>query len=124
MEVRTPSLEELESLRDRVGDGPVVLVNLIKFHEPDGLTRFGDYARLTAPLLEKAGTEVVYSGQAGPSLSGVDWDMVGLVRFPSISAFVEVIGSPLYQSEAGPLRKEAVERTIWLVTHPHSGQGK
>ena len=121
MEVRTPNLEELESLRDEVGDGPVVLVNLIKFREPDGLERFGDYARLTAPLLEKAGTEVVYSGKAGPSLSGVEWDMVGLVRFPSIDAFVEMIGSPLYQAEAGPLRKKAVERTIWLVTHPHPG---
>ena len=122
MEVRTPSLEELESLRNRVGDGPVVVVNLIKFREPDGLARFGDYARLTAPLLEKAGAEVVYSGQAGPSLSGVDWDMVGLVRFPSIAAFVEMVGSPLYQNEAGPLREEAMELAIWLVTHPHSGQ--
>lgn len=109
MEVCTPNLEELALLREQVGDGPVVLVNLIKFREPDGLARFGDYARLTAPLLEEAGTEVVYSGQAGPSLSGVDWDMVGLVRFPSIDAFVEVIGSPLYQSDAGPLRIEAVE---------------
>lgn len=120
MEVRTPSPEELAALREQVGDGAVVLVNLIKFREPDGLNRFADYSRLTAPLLQRAGTEVVYSGQAGPSLSGVDWDMVGLVRFPSIDAFVEMIGSPVYQDEAGPLREEAIERTIWLVTHPHS----
>ena len=69
MNVRTPSPEELGSLRAVVGDGPVVLVNLIKFREPNGLERFGDYARLTAPMLSAAGTEVVYSGQAGPSLT-------------------------------------------------------
>jgi uncharacterized protein (DUF1330 family) len=120
MEVRTPDPDELESLRSDVGGGPVVLVNLIKFREPNGMARFGDYARLTAPMLANAGTEVVYSGQAGPSLSGVDWDMVGLVRFPSIDAFVDMIGSPTYQTEAGPLREEAIERTIWLVTHPHA----
>jgi len=121
MEVRTPDLDELNALRNEVGDGPVVLVNLIKFRGPEGMTRFGDYARLTAPLMAAAGTEVVYSGQAGPSLSGMDWDMVGLVKFPSIDAFIEMIGSPTYQSEAGPIRKEAIERTIWLVTLPHIG---
>jgi len=119
LQVRTPDLEELESLRTEVGDGPVVLVNLIKFREPNGIARFGDYAKLTAPLLTKAGVEVVYSGQAGPSLSGVDWDMVGLVKFPSIDAFIDMIGSSTYQNEAGAIREEAIERTIWLVTQPH-----
>ena len=118
MDVVTPTLEELASLRKQVADGPVVMVNLIKFREPDGLARFGDYSRPTAPLLEKAGTEIVYAAQAGPSLSGVDWDLVALVKFPNIDAFIEMIGSPLYQNEAGPLRKEALERTVWLVTQP------
>ena len=118
VDVVTPTLEELASLRKEVSDGPVVMVNLIKFREPDGLARFGDYSRLTAPLLEKAGTEIVYAAQAGPSLSGVDWDLVALVKFPNIDAFIEMIGSPLYQNEAGPLRKEALERTVWLVTQP------
>lgn len=120
MKVRTPDLEELETLRRQVDDGPVVLVNLIKFRGVDGMARFGDYAKLTAPLMVAAGSEVVYSGQAGPSLSGVDWDMVGIVKFPSIDAFCEMIGSPVYQSEAGPIREEAIERTIWLVSHPHA----
>jgi uncharacterized protein (DUF1330 family) len=119
MEVRTPSPAELDALRDEISAGPVVLVNLIKFRGADGMKRFGDYARLTAPMMEQAKTEVVYSGQAGPSLSGVDWDLVGLVRFPSIDAFVEMIGSSTYQNEAGPIREEAIERTVWLVTRPH-----
>ena len=119
MEVLTPTPAELAALRDEMGPGPVVMVNLIKFKEPGGAARFGEYAQLTAPLLRAAGTEVVYSGSAGPSLSGVEWDLVGLVRFPSLDAFCEMIGSDVYQSEAGPLRKAALERTIWLPTREH-----
>lgn len=119
MDVRTPSLAELDDLQREMGPGPVVMVNLIKFKLPDGAQIFGEYARLTAPLMAEAQTEVVYSGPAGPSLSGLDWDMVALIRFPSIDAFCEMMGSDVYQNEAGPLRKAAIERTIWLPSRPH-----
>jgi hypothetical protein len=39
------------------------------------------------------------------------------VRTPSIEAFVERIGSPLYEDKRAP-REEALERAHWLVTQP------
>ena len=34
----TPSVEEVEALRDQVGDGPVIILNLLKYREPGGRT--------------------------------------------------------------------------------------
>ena len=31
-----PSAEEVEALRDQVGDGPVIILNLLKYREPGG----------------------------------------------------------------------------------------
>lgn len=118
MLVSTPTPAELDALRDEIGDDPVVMVNLIKYAEPDGAARMGDYGEVTGPLMAEAGAEVVYAGEAGPSLSGVDWDLVALIRFPSVSAFVAMIGCDIYQNEAGPIREEALERTVWLVSRP------
>jgi hypothetical protein len=38
----TPSLEQVEALRDEVGPGPVVMLNLLKWKSPDGEARFAD----------------------------------------------------------------------------------
>ncbi len=118
MEVRTPTPAELAARRDQVGPGPVVLVNLIRFREPGGATRFDDYTALSAPLMAAAGATVEFLAAGGPDLSGDGWDFVAHIRFPSIDACIEMIGSAIYQNDAGRIREEALERTIWMVTQP------
>jgi uncharacterized protein (DUF1330 family) len=114
----TPTTEEVEALRNQVGPGPVVMLNLLKFREPGGREAFGAYGAMTGPLIARQGGEVMYVGEVGPSLVGEDWDTLILVRFPSIEAFIGLAGDAEYQERAPALRDAALERTTWTVTRP------
>ena len=114
----TPSAEKMHALRDQVGPGPVVMVNLLKFREPGGREAFGEYGAVSGPLIQRQGGEVLYIGEAGPSLSGEVWDTVVLVRFPDIDAFIGLAADPDYQEKAPGLRDRALERTLWMVSQP------
>lgn len=115
----TPTTGEVEALREQVGPGPVVMVNLLKFRQPEGLAAFGRYGQITAPLIQRQQGEVLYAGRAGPVIAGrEDWDLVILVRFPDIEAFIGLAADPVYQSDARAERELALERTIWMVSQP------
>lgn len=116
----TPNAEEVAALRSQVGDGPVVLLNLLKFNEPGGREAFATYSALSGPLLSREAGEVFYLAEAGPTVAGEDWDSVVMIRFPSIDAFLRVAGDPEYQEKAPALRRAALERTLWMVTQPPS----
>ena len=113
------STDEVLALREQVAPGPVVMVNLLKFKQPDGLAAFGRYGQITGPLIQRQKGEVLYAGRAGPVIAGrEDWDMVILVRFPDIEAFIGLAADPVYQSDARAERELALERTIWMVSQP------
>lgn len=114
----TPSAAEVEALRQQVGDGPVIILNLLKYREPGGREAFGSYAALSGPLLARQGGEIFYIAEAGPTIAGEDWDSVAMIRFPSIDAFIGLAGDPEYLAKAPALREAALERTLWMVTQP------
>lgn len=115
----TPDLAACEAIRDAAGPGPVVLLNLLRFREPDGRARFAEYSAISGPLVQKVGGELVYMGEAGPIVAGAQaWDSVILIRFESIERFLDLLTDATYQSEGRRLREAALERTLWMVTHP------
>lgn len=117
----TPDSERVELLRDQVPHGPVVMLNLLKFREPDGRKRMEDYSALTGPLIARQGGELFYMGAVGPVLAGESdepWDICAMIRFPDIEAFIGMGADPEYQEKAPALRAATLERTLWLVTQP------
>jgi uncharacterized protein (DUF1330 family) len=94
---------------ERVADGtPVVMLNLLAFKPDGGRERYLEYGAAVAPLLERVGGRIVWAGAPAPALLGEDpWDLVALVEYPTRQAFLEMIGSPEYQSIAH-LRTEAL----------------
>lgn len=116
----TPSLEEVEALREQVGDGPVVILNLLKYREPNGREAFNRYSELSGRLLVRQGGELFYLAEAGPTIAGDEWDTVAMIRFPSIDAFIGLAVDPEYLERAPAMREEALERTLWMVTQPPS----
>jgi len=65
--------------------------------------------------------EVVYLGAVAACIvpsQKCQWDEVVLVRYPSFSALRKVIESPLYKSDAEPLRKAALKDWQFIVTLP------
>ena len=96
--------------RSRAGsDGPVVMLNLLALKPDGGLEKYTEYGEAVAPLLEKAGGRVLFSGVGGAALIGSEqeWDLVALVEYPDRAAFLGMIGSPEYQAIAH-LRTEAL----------------
>jgi uncharacterized protein (DUF1330 family) len=94
----------------RAGESePVVMLNLLRFKPDGGRQRYLEYGEAVAPSLEKVGGRIVWSGlPSSPLLGEQGWDLVVLVEYPTRQAFLEMIGSPEYQS-IGHLRTEALE---------------
>lgn len=107
-----PTQDQLNELSNHRSHGPVVMLNLLRFKPAGGQASYDRYSEGVQPLLERAGAEVVWYGGADSVVIGDQpterWDSVILVRYPSRSAFLEMVSSPEYQ-EIGELRTEALE---------------
>jgi len=104
-----PDPEALEAFARRAEDGPVVMLNLLRFRPDGGANRYGEYAVAVKPLLEGVGGRVIFAGQASAALIGDrSWDLVALVEYPTRQAFIDMVSSPGYQAIAH-LRTEALE---------------
>jgi uncharacterized protein (DUF1330 family) len=91
-------------------DGPVVMLNLLRFLPGGGRERYAEYGAAVTPLLEARGARVVYAGAPATALLGDEsWHMVLLVEYPTRVAFLEMIGSDEYKAIAH-LRTEALEK--------------
>lgn len=100
-------------------DGPVVMLNLLRFVE-GGRDLYARYLRVVQPSLAKVSAEIVYAGVCGPALvaeADQAWDAVVIVRYPSRAAFLQMAGDPAYQ-EIAHLRMDALRATVLQPTQP------
>lgn len=110
-----PSDEQLKSFFARAGtdkDGPVVMVNLLKFRDraayPDGrdarLSGQEAYMRYgveVAKIVSKLGGRMIFGGMVDGLMLGECeelWDQVALVEYPSRQAFLDMVMSPEYHA--------------------------
>lgn len=115
----TPNLDQFQALAASPHDGPVVMLNLLKFKQgsEESYLRYGDAARA---MIEERGGRLVWSGRAEQVLIGdpaADWDAVLLVEYPSRAAFIAMVSSPAY-IEAHADRAAGLERTIVVACSP------
>jgi uncharacterized protein (DUF1330 family) len=106
-------------------DGPVVMLNLLRFHRDGGAEKYLAYAGSfeSTGINAKYGVELLYAGVGGAPLvaeSGQDWDMVALVRYPSRQHFVDMVNDPVYQSFE-QLRTDALVEAVLQPTSPAGG---
>ena len=87
------------------------MLNLLKFREfadygdgidakLSGAEAYQRYAAEVVPIISKTGGEVVFSGQANTLVIGdgeLEWDMVSIVEYPSVAAFLGMTSSDEYQ---------------------------
>ncbi len=119
--------EQLERMVNVEVDGPFYMLNLIKFRERadylDGretnLTgREADALYAPLEFLDAIGAEIVFVAEVETNLplgDGVQWDQVGIVLYPSRTAFLEMVQEPEFRARA--IHKEAgVEKTIVMVS--------
>ncbi len=116
----TPNREQFEQLAAAPDDGPVVMLNLLKFKETatdgagSGTEAYGRYRSAVVEMLEARGGKVLWSGRGEQILIGdpaADSDAVILVQYPSRTAFIEMVTTPEYD-EAHKHREQGLERTV------------
>jgi uncharacterized protein (DUF1330 family) len=110
--------EAFVAFKENLGKGPVLMLNLLKFKEDGGMESYMAYSEAVAPMLEKVGGDVFYSGLPAERLIGEEqWDLVALVRYPSRGAFLDMVTSDEYQAIAH-LREQALMRSVLHATDP------
>jgi uncharacterized protein (DUF1330 family) len=124
-----PTADQVRHLRDTGRDGPIVMLNLLKFRakaayddgeDVSGAVAYARYQHaftVTVGALSQA--EVLYEGPAEQVFIGMagtpetDWDMVLLVRYPTRQHFLGMMADPTYK-QALRHRYAGLERTVLL----------
>lgn len=121
-----PTREQLESLLDGPDDGPVVMLNLLRFKEqataPDeGVSGEEAYHRYGTPmraLVERHGGRFLWMGRVQAQVIGQraeGFHLAALVEYPSRRAFVAIATSPEV-AEIGVHRAAGLEGQWLLAT--------
>ena len=113
-----PTDAAVEALLAQGIDGPIVMLNLLRFRKvadysaaPElapaaqisGAVAYQHYLKIVSPHLGKYGGELVFMGKALPMLIGPDseqWDAGLLARHRSVQTLVTSLRDPAYQSLA------------------------
>ena len=124
MPAKPEALNE-EALRSLPDNGPVVMVNLVRFRdrplegEGSAWDAYLRYSQATTPLLRARGATVIWAGNpeglAFGDLGGGRWDYIVLVRYPSRAAFLDMTTSPEYAA-ANVHRENGVEDHVIIAS--------
>ena len=124
-----PTADQVRALRDNGRDGPVVMLNLLKFRDmaayDDGevISGAAAYARYQHAFTVTVGAisqaEVLFDGPAEQVFIGMagtpetDWDMALIVRYPTRGHFLAMMAAPSYR-DALRHRYAGLARTVLL----------
>lgn len=103
-----PKGEQLSDAVANDSNGPIVMVNLLKFkpraeykdgraENIDGQTAYNRYGAEMRAFIERHGARILFMGEVKSLVIGqVEdmWDAVALVEYPSSEAFVKIAMSP------------------------------
>jgi uncharacterized protein (DUF1330 family) len=102
-------------------EGPVVMLNLLRFKPDGGEASYKKYGELAGPHLKRAGGKVLYQGRGRATVIGEDgWDEVLIVQYPSRQAFLDMVTHPDYQAITH-LRTNALTDSRLYCTTPETG---
>jgi uncharacterized protein (DUF1330 family) len=94
------SREQMGALAELGIEGPIVMLNLLRFVPDGGAEQYARYARAAAPFLRDAGATVTYLGDVSAAVIGPEeWDEIILVEYPSVRAFLDMVSDPDYPDE-------------------------
>ncbi|HWX07994.1 MAG TPA: DUF1330 domain-containing protein [Bradyrhizobium sp.] len=123
MAVDLLNIEGLEALDHR---GPIVMVNLMRFHQRSldgdgsGWDAYLRYSAITVPMIKARGGTLLWTGDAkavalGPQQNN-QWDYVALVYYPSLAAFIDMMTSADYETLSDPHRRNGCAEHVIIAT--------
>lgn len=103
------SPEQMKAFMKMELEGPIHMLNLLRYKEDGGRESYGEYSKHTLPLIEKTGGKIVYRARGKKTVIGDEtWDTVIIVEYPSKDAFLKMVTSEEYQAGVH-LRNGALE---------------
>jgi uncharacterized protein (DUF1330 family) len=110
-----PTPEQLRTMMEKGPEGPIVMVNLLKYRKTaaygagraeakenlSGLEAYRRYGAVAFKCVTELGGGLVWGGRQALVFIGSneqDWDEVLCVRYPSRRAFLEMIARPDYRA--------------------------
>lgn len=124
-----PTTEQIEAFVGADHDGPVVMLNVLKFRDRaegedgSGAEAYGRYGEQVTKLVEEQGGRVLYVGPAFATLIGDDddvYDAVALVEYPSRQAFLDMVSGERY-ADAHQHRAAGLAYQLLIATRPAGG---
>jgi uncharacterized protein (DUF1330 family) len=124
-------LLNIEGLKHLEQQGPIVMVNLMRFRERSldgngsGWDAYLRYSASTVPMIKARGGTLLWTGNAKAVALGRQdgnrWDYVALVYYPTPAAFLEMMTSPDYEKLSDPHRRNGcAEHLIIASTEAYS----
>jgi len=104
-----PTREQFGAMMKLPDDGPIHMLNLIRFKDKasyeDGRDLTGEeayqlYGRESGPIFSRVGGRIVWKAHQEFMLIGPDdkhWDLMFIAEYPSAAAFGEMVKDPDYQ---------------------------
>ncbi len=119
-----PTPQQIQQLAAGPSDGPVVMINLLRFKPradaPDvglsGEEAYQRYADPMVPFVQSKGGRVLWTGRIDAQVIGEGaegFHMAALVEYPSRRAFIEIASDP--QVHAFGVHREAGLESQWLL---------
>lgn len=119
-------LLNIKGLKELEHQGPVVMVNLMRFHERSldgdgsGWDAYLRYSALTVPMIKARGGTLLWTGDAKAVALGKQdgnrWDYLALVYYPSVAAFLDMMTSADYESRCDPHRRNGCADHVIICT--------
>lgn len=105
-----PDRQSFKAFAELQSQTPIQMLNLIRLNDTavyedgtllTGREAYGAYGRESAPIFERVGGKIIWSGDYQMMLIGPQdrgWDIAFIAEYPSVSAFVEMVKDPAYQN--------------------------
>jgi uncharacterized protein (DUF1330 family) len=119
-------LLNVEGLKALDHQGPIVMVNLMRFRERSldgegsGWDAYLRYSALTVPMIKSRSGTLLWTGEAKAvalgEQDGSAWDYLALVYYPSLAAFIDMMTSADYENICDPHRRNACAEHVIIAT--------
>ena len=116
----------IEGLKEMEHQGPIVMVNLMRFHarsldgDGSGWDAYLRYSALTVPMIKVRGGTLLWTGDAKAVAlgehDGNQWDYLALVYYPDVAAFVDMMTSADYETRCDPHRRNGCAKHVIICT--------
>ena len=123
--VMAVELLDIKGLNEASHQGPVVMVNLMRFRERSldgdgsGWDAYLRYSALTVPMIKARGGTLLWTGEAKAVAlgepDGNQWDYLALVYYPDVAAFIDMMTSADYEQRCDPHRQNGCEEHVIIA---------